>query len=130
LVELYKSKTLVKLRLDKVQFRREIVRLVGQHLKITRAAVLIEDQREPVDRSAAWTSRNRNATTIVLKSISFVLRALIVARVVLFLKLAFRLQPVVQLATVNSATFHIDLECSLPDLLWGWRAPSSPFYVV
>ena len=54
----------------------------------------------------------QSAAMIVLTSISFVFRALIVARVVLVLKLAFRLQPlvqvVVQVAKVT-ATFDVNL---------------------
>jgi hypothetical protein len=46
LVELDKRKALVELRVDKVQFCREIVGFVGQYLKIAGAAILVEDRRE------------------------------------------------------------------------------------
>jgi len=39
----------------------------------------------------------------------------IVALVVLLLELAFRLQPVVQVAAVNSATLDVDLKGSMTD---------------
>jgi hypothetical protein len=63
------------------------------------------------------------ATTIVLKSISCVFHALIVARAVLFLKLAFRLQPLVQVvaqvATV-AATLDVNLKRPPMDFVQGW----------
>ena len=42
LVDLDERQTLVEPRLDEVQFRREMVRLAGEDLQITGAAVLIK----------------------------------------------------------------------------------------
>jgi len=60
------------------------------------------------------------ARTIVLICASFLLRPPIVALVVLLLELAFRLQPVVQVAAVNSATLDVDLKGSMTDFGRGW----------
>jgi hypothetical protein len=57
------------------------------------------------------------ARTIVSVRTSFLLRPPIVALVVLFLELAFREQPVVQVAAMNSATLDVNLKCSLTDLM-------------
>ena len=42
------------------------------------------------------------------------------ALVVLLVELAFRLQPVVQVAAVISATLDVNLKCSLTDLRQRW----------
>jgi hypothetical protein len=46
---------------------------------------------------------------------------------VLLPELAFRLHPVVQVATVNSATFDVNLKRSLTDFGWGWSVLLSFF---
>src|SRR5580658_5755998 len=46
---------------------------------------------------------------------------------VLLLELAFRLQPVVQVATVNSATLDVNLKRSLADFRRRWSVPLSSF---
>jgi hypothetical protein len=51
---------------------------------------------------------------------SFLFQPPIVALVVLFLELAFREQPVVQVAAMNSATLDVTLKCSLTDLCQRW----------
>ncbi len=60
------------------------------------------------------------ARTIVLICWSFLRRPSIVALVVLFLELAFRLQPVVQVAAVNSATLDVNLKRSLTNFCQRW----------
>src|SRR4029077_11452870 len=60
------------------------------------------------------------ARTIVSVCTSFLFRLPIVALVVLFLEHAFRLQPVVQVAAMNSATLDVNLKCSLTDLCQRW----------
>ena len=55
------------------------------------------------------------AIAIVLMCVSFLFRLPIVILVVFLLKLAFRLQPIVKLATVNSATFEANLKRLLAD---------------
>src|ERR1700679_999210 len=47
---------------------------------------------------------------------------------VLFLELAFRFQPVVQVATVNSATLDVNLKRSLTDFRRGWSVLLSFFW--
>src|SRR5580700_7776578 len=56
------------------------------------------------------------ASTIVLICVSFLFHLPIVTLIVFLPKLAFRLQPIVQLATVNSATFEVNFKRSLADL--------------
>jgi hypothetical protein len=58
---------------------------------------------------------------------SFLFRTPIVALGVLFQELAFRLHPVVQVATVNSATFDVNLKRSLTDFRRGWSVLLSFF---
>ena len=60
------------------------------------------------------------ARTIVLICASFLLQPSIVALVVLFLELAFREQPVVQVAAVNSATLDVNLKRSLTNFGQRW----------
>jgi hypothetical protein len=55
---------------------------------------------------------------------SFPFRLPIFIVVVLLLKLAFRLQPTVQLATVNSAAFEVNPKRSLSDFRRGWTVLS------
>src|ERR1700678_4210386 len=47
---------------------------------------------------------------------------------VLLLELAFRFQPVVQVATVNSATLDVNLKRSLTDFRRGWSVLLSFFW--
>jgi hypothetical protein len=49
---------------------------------------------------------------------------------VLLLELAFRLHPVVQVATVNSAAFDVNLKRSLTDFRWGRPVVASFFWDV
>jgi len=56
----------------------------------------------------------------VLICASFLLRPPLVSLVVLLLELAFRLQPVVQVAAVNSATLDVNLKRSMTDFGRGW----------
>jgi hypothetical protein len=58
---------------------------------------------------------------------SFLFRTPIVALGVLFQELAFRLHPVVQVATVNSAPFDVHLKRSLTDFRRGWPFVASFF---
>jgi hypothetical protein len=63
----------------------------------------------------------RDYSSVVLAFVSpsasyFVLLAR--ALVVFFLELAFRPHPVVQVATVNSATLDVNLEGALTDFFW------------
>jgi len=58
---------------------------------------------------------------------SFLSRTPIVALGVPFKELAFRLHPVVQVATVNSAAFDVNLKRSLTDFCRGWPFVASFF---
>src|SRR5207245_267604 len=60
------------------------------------------------------------ARTIVLICRSFLFRPSVVALVELLLKLAFRLEPIVQVAAVNSATLDVNLKRSLTNFGQRW----------
>jgi hypothetical protein len=69
--------------------------------------------------------------TAILLWLSFCFRILtdvLHSALVLLLELAFRLQPVVQVATVNSATLDVNLKRSLTDFRRGWSVLLSFFW--
>ena len=69
------------------------------------------------------TEQDRQYNCLI--SISFLPRVHVVVLLEFFAELAFRLKPVVQVASVSSATFHVNLERSRPDFRQGWTVLSS-----